>query len=109
MIWWLAVGIFFGRRKPRPIATVEISAEIGNSYISDKDMKLLQSGLKRDMDGEIYPPDTVWVSPRSHVYHHMDYCRGCRISSGKPMPESKAIKLGLRACSKCDWDYTPFP
>lgn len=103
------MGIFFGKRKPRSAITFEISATVSHDYISDKNMKRLESGWKRDCDGVVHPPDTVWVGPRSQVYHHMDYCRGCYISSGKPMPEKKAIKLGLCRCSKCDWDYTPFP
>lgn len=103
------MGIFFGKRKPRPAITCEISATVSHSYISDKDMKLLQSSWKRDCDGMVHPPDTVWVAPRSQVYHHMDYCHGRRIFSGKSMSEKKAVKLGLCRCSKCDWDYTSFP
>lgn len=103
------LSALFGKRKSIPIATVEISAKYSHDYISDTDMKRMQSGWKRDMDGIVHPPDTVWVGPRSQVYHHMDYCRGSRICSGKPMPEKKAVKLGLRPCSKCEWDYIPFP
>lgn len=36
---------------------------------------------KRDINGKLYPPDTVWVSPNSKVYHCYDICRNSIISS----------------------------
>jgi hypothetical protein len=103
------MGLFFHRRKNIPIATIEVSAEYSHSYISDKDMLLLKSGWKRDLNGVVHPPDTVWVRPRSHVYHHMDFCQGGYFEKSTSMTEMAAERLGLRRCSKCDWDYIPFP
>ena len=104
------LSALFGKQKPRVNITIETSATVGQSYISDKDLKRLQSGWKQDANGIIYPPDTVWVRPGSKVYHHLDFCPGSCNScdSVKPMSEKEAIKRGLRPCSKCDWDYNPF-
>lgn len=102
------MGLFFGGHKSRPRISVEVSAKVGHRYISDRDMKRLRDGWKMDVDGKVHPPDTVWVSPRSKVYHHMDYCRGAYLENATPMPEKKAIRLGLHYCSRCDWSYTPF-
>lgn len=87
----------------------EISASVGHSEIDRSDLFLLASGWKRDVDGEIHPPETVWANPRGSVYHHLDCCCGVVLSGSVPMTEGEAVDLGLSRCSRCDWTYKQYP
>lgn len=35
-------------------------------------LEMLQMGYKENSDHEIFMPDTVWIGPRSKVYHSCD-------------------------------------
>lgn len=65
------------------------------------------SNWKRDTNGKLFPPDTVWIAPHSKVYHCCDTCRKSIISSRSNeiifMSENEAVQIGLRPCSRCDW------
>lgn len=107
------MGWLFGRGK-KTRARIDMDFEIGMSFtiddISHNDALRLQSGWKMDAHERIHPPDTVWVGPRSKVYHCRDYCCGAIIAADgiRSMTERKAISLGYRKCQRCDWDYNPF-
>lgn len=76
---------------------------------TDKQREMLRNGYKETFDNEIFPPDTVWAGSHSKVYHYSDCCAGVGIADGEPMPESEALRRGLRRCKKCDWHGTPVP
>lgn len=106
------MGLFsFFSRVPKP--TVNIDCEISCVYrtveISDEDMEKFRSGWKRDVNGVIHEPDTVWSVHRSKVYHNLDCCCGCVIGSNiHSMPEDEAISRGLRRCARCDWEHSQY-
>lgn len=67
-------------------------------------IEMLRKGYKENFDGEFFPPDTVWAAPGSKVYHVGDHCTGTGGQvDGGPLPESEAIRQGLRRCKRCEW------
>ena len=68
-------------------------------------LEMLQMGYKENSDHEIFMPDTVWIGPRSKVYHSCDRCLGTSfgVSGGAiPIPESEAVRRGLHRCKRCE-------
>lgn len=67
-------------------------------------IEMLRKGYKENFEGEFFPPDTVWAAPGSKVYHVGDHCSatGGQVD-GDPLPESEAIRRGLRRCKRCEW------
>lgn len=106
------MGLFFGRNKRHGASNLsfEISATCESEEISHEEVLLLQSGWKRDIDDEIYPPETVWVNTRTDIYHCFYHCNGTAISQSvvERMPESEAVSLGYTRCRRCDWGYNPW-
>lgn len=102
------MGLF--RKKPKDEISFEIETKISHGYISKRDTARLQNGWKMDVNGSVHAPDTVWISgPRAKVFHCRDICRGAIISNEPvPMKRTRAEKMGLCPCSKCDWDYNPW-
>ena len=75
-------------------------------------LEMLQMGYKENSDHEIFMPDTVWIGPRSKVYHSCDRCLGTSfgVSGGAiPIPESEAVRRGLHRCKRCEWGRSPVP
>ena len=66
-------------------------------------------GFKENSAHEIFPPDTVWASPRSEVYHFGDSCGSVILPDVVPIGEGEALRRGLRRCKKCDWHGAPVP
>lgn len=75
-------------------------------------LEMLQMGYKENSNHEIFMPDTVWVGPRSKVYHSQDHCFGTAFGANGdaiPIPESEAVRRGLHRCKRCEWSKAPVP
>lgn len=71
-------------------------------------IEMLRQGYKENFEGEFFPPDTVWTAPGSKVYHALDHCTATGdYIDGCPLPESEAIRQGLRRCKRCEWLKVP--
>lgn len=103
----------FGKSSPKtPLASVKYStsATTRSRAVPDSETSLLSAGWKRDLNGDLFPPDTVWAGRRSQVYHYLDYCCGAIICNDPdPMTEAQAKERGLRPCSKCRWGKPQYP
>ena len=102
-----------GEAKSEQVSTNQsgsVQMEVQRIDRTDEQIKMLRNGYKENFDNEIFAPDTVWAGPRSKVYHCLDCCvDGIVIADGIPMPESEALRRGLRRCKKCDWGNIPIP
>lgn len=59
-------------------------------------LEMLQMGYKENSDHEIFMPDTVWIGPRSKVYHSCDRCLGTSFGvSGGAIPTRKARQFAV--------------
>lgn len=77
---------------------------------SDAQERLIRDGYKEAGDYELFPPDTVWATPRAKVYHYSDSCvDGIVLVDGEAMKESEALRRGLRRCMRCDWHGVSVP
>ena len=61
--------------------------------------------------GYVYPTDTVFVCLNSTVYHSVPSSNSCPLNDYRvfPIPESEAVRRGLRRCRKCRWSSPPPP
>ena len=90
------------------------SASVGSSMLeitrTDEQSEMLRNGYKENFSHEIFAPDTVWVGPRSKVYHFLDSCSSGVLPDGSvAIPEGEALRRGLHRCKKCDWGNVPVP
>lgn len=76
---------------------------------SEKQQGLLQAGYKVNDAYEIFSPDTVWIGPRSKVYHAEDCCAGFFVTDAVPFPEAEGVRRGLHRCKKCEWRSAEIP
>lgn len=99
--------LFFRKRKATIAVRYEgmISCELSRRTVSEEELRLESLGYKRDNDGQLVPPDTVFINKGSDVYHADSACRGIGVYGGpSPLSEDKAIELGYRRCKICRWD-----
>lgn len=100
--------LFGGKQNAEQVGSVQATMYCLTK--TPEQVEMLCNGYKRTVDDEIFPPDTVWVGPRSKVYHYLDSCCGYVLADGTiPLPESEALRLGLHRCKKCDWHGVPVP
>ena len=86
-----------------------VSAQRFQITRTDEQVEMLRAGYKENAAHEIFPPDTVWASPRSEVYHFGDSCGSVILPDVVPIGEGEALRRGLRRCKKCDWHGAPVP
>lgn len=98
-------------REPSPGAVFSgsVSAQRFQITRTDEQEAMLRAGCKESTVHEIFEPDTVWVVPRSGVYHFEDFCGSVILPDAVPMGEAEALRRGLRRCKKCDWHGAPVP
>ena len=63
-----------GEPSPGPGFSDSVSAQRFQITRTDEQVEMLRAGYKENSAHEIFPPDTVWASPRSEVYHFGDSC-----------------------------------
>lgn len=99
------------REEPSPGAgfSGSVSAQRFQITRTDEQAEMLRAGYKENAAHEIFPPDTVWASPRSGVYHFGDSCGSVILPDVVPIGEGEALRRGLRRCKKCDWHGVPVP
>lgn len=94
---------------PGPGFSDSVSAQRFQITRTDEQVEMLRAGYKENSAHEIFPPDTVWASPRSEVYHFGDSCGSVILPDVVPIGEGEALRRGLRRCKKCDWHGAPVP
>lgn len=90
----VASGAGAGEPSPGPGFSDSVSAQRFQITRTDDQVEMLRAGYKENSAHEIFPPDTVWASPRSEVYHFGDSCGSVILPDVVPIGEGEALRRG---------------
>ena len=82
---------------PGPGFSGSVAAQRFQITRTDEQAEMLRAGYKENAAHEIFPPDTVWASPRSEVYHFGDSCGSVILPDVVPIGEGEALRFPLPA------------